>query len=131
MSSNLPQRWKPGQSGNPSGRPKGFKGLAAMIQKETGDGKELIEFALRIFRGLPDEKTKVAPSLQMRWDAMCFLVDRGYGKAVTPIDLTVGEGSHLEDLDMKRLSTEELNQIERAFSVVERARQPVIDVGDE
>ena len=43
----LPPRWKPGQSGNPSGRP---KGLAHYIQDKTHKGRELIDWYLAIWR---------------------------------------------------------------------------------
>jgi hypothetical protein len=41
-------RWKLGQSGNPSGRP---KGLAYYIQGKTHKGRELINWYLAIWRG--------------------------------------------------------------------------------
>ena len=44
----LPPRWKPGQSGNPSGRP---KGLVHYIQDKTRKGRELIDWYLAIWRG--------------------------------------------------------------------------------
>jgi Family of unknown function (DUF5681) len=42
-------RWKPGQSGNPSGRPKGIKGY---LLERTHDGKDLADMALRIVAGV-------------------------------------------------------------------------------
>ena len=35
--------WKPGQSGNPSGRPKGTRGLAGYVLESTRGGKELVD----------------------------------------------------------------------------------------
>lgn len=121
-----------GKSGNPSGRPKGFKGLAAAIREQTSDGKDLVDFALKIFRGQPDEKTKIAPNLQMRWDAMVWLTDRGFGRAVTPIDLNVGEDSHMADLDMSGVPFAALQAADNALRAIEAASGPkVIDVDDE
>lgn len=40
-----------GQSGNPTGRPKGSAGLSALIGKATRDGKEIWEFMLGVMRG--------------------------------------------------------------------------------
>ena len=34
--------WKPGQSGNPSGRPKGTRDLAGYVLESTGGGRELV-----------------------------------------------------------------------------------------
>ncbi len=35
--------WKPGQSGNPSGRPKGTRDLAGYVLETTDGGKELVD----------------------------------------------------------------------------------------
>jgi hypothetical protein len=40
-------RWKPGQSGNPSGRP---KGVGPVVRDATMGGKELVEILLEIAR---------------------------------------------------------------------------------
>ena len=42
--------WKPGQSGNPSGRPKGTRDLAGYVLETTDGGKELIDSLLAILR---------------------------------------------------------------------------------
>ena len=47
--------WKPGQSGNPSGRPKGTRDLAGYVLETTGGGKELVDALVSIARGvMPD-----------------------------------------------------------------------------
>lgn len=66
----------PGQSGNPSGRP---KGLGLRIREQTREGEELIEFALEIMRGL------TLANQALRFDAMMWLADRGWGK---PLQIT-------------------------------------------
>ena|GEM_PF-5483654 len=35
--------WKPGQRGNPSGRPKGTRDLAGYVLETTNGGKELVD----------------------------------------------------------------------------------------
>jgi hypothetical protein len=38
--------WQPGQSGNPSGRPKGTRDLAGYVLETTDGGKELVDALL-------------------------------------------------------------------------------------
>ena len=35
--------WKPGQSGNPSGKPRGTRDLAGYVLETTDGGKELVD----------------------------------------------------------------------------------------
>ena len=63
-------RFLPGHSGNPGGRPVGFHNY---IQERTGDGSELTDFVLSVFR---DENA----SNKERMDAATWLADRGFGK---------------------------------------------------
>jgi len=67
-------RFIAGQSGNPGGRPGGFR---SHIKDSTDEGSELIEFVLSVFRGEHGEDTR-----QRTW-----LADRGFGKS------TVNAGS--------------------------------------
>jgi hypothetical protein len=59
-----------GVSGNPGGRP---KGLVRRIREETGDGEELVDYMLRVFRA-ESESTKT------RVEAASWLADRGFGR---------------------------------------------------
>ena len=43
--------WQPGQSGNPSGRPKGTRDLAGYVLETTDGGKELVDALVCIARG--------------------------------------------------------------------------------
>lgn len=62
----------PGQSGNPGGRP---KGLRSLIREQTGDGAELVAFALDVLRG------KRRAMMRQRLEALYWLADRGFGKS--------------------------------------------------
>ena len=54
--------WKPGQSGNPSGRPKGTMDLAGYVLETTDDGKELVDALVSIARGvMPSVPVQEAP----------------------------------------------------------------------
>ena len=44
--------WQPGQSGNPSGRPRGTRDLAGYVHETTDGGKELIDTLVSIARGV-------------------------------------------------------------------------------
>ena len=44
--------WQPGQSGNPSGRPKGTRDLAGYVLETTDGGKELVDALLSIAKGV-------------------------------------------------------------------------------
>ena len=74
--SNSPQnrdqigRCSKGTSGNPGGRPVGFR---EQIKESTADGSELVEVVLNVLR---DENA----SNRERMEAATWLADRGYGK---------------------------------------------------
>lgn len=70
--------FKPGQSGNPQGRAKGF---GALIREQTKDGAELVAFALALLRG-GDVK------LEQRFEAAQWLADRGWGRPVQATEMT-------------------------------------------
>ena len=63
-------RFLAGQSGNPSGRPKGFR---AYIQESTAEGNELVDVVLAVLR----DQTA---SNRERMEAATWLADRGFGK---------------------------------------------------
>ena len=67
---DLTGRFIAGQSGNPSGRPKGFR---AYIQESTAEGNELVEVVLGVLR----DQTA---SNRERMEAATWLADRGFGK---------------------------------------------------
>jgi len=63
-------RFLAGQSGNPGGRPVGFR---EQIKQSTADGSELVEVVLSVLR---DENA----SNRERMDAATWLADRSFGK---------------------------------------------------
>lgn len=110
-------RWKPGVSPNPSGKGKGFAALCKAIRAETGQGKELMDFALRVFRGEPDEKSGKIPAHDDRWKALEWLADRAFGKAVTPIDLSVvDEVQDADDFDPASIPRAARDELDRAYA---------------
>ncbi len=66
--------FKPGQSGNPAGRPK--NPLAAIIREETKEGREIVDKVLFILR-TSEKNGEIL-------DAAIFLRDTGWHKPITP-----------------------------------------------
>jgi hypothetical protein len=67
--------------------------LARLARNRTGDGLELIEFALSVLRGEAigrtgkGESEVETPSIRDRIEAMKWLADRGWGKAVETVEI--------------------------------------------
>ena len=53
--------WQPGQSGNPSGRPKGTRDLAASVLEATDGGKMMVDALISIAKGEMPEPMKGDP----------------------------------------------------------------------
>lgn len=75
--------WKPGQSGNPSGRPKGIRDLAGYVLEPTDGGKELVDALVSITRGVmlntpvqegsrPMKDQQVGPADQLKPKRCCW-----------------------------------------------------------
>ena len=88
--------WKPGQSGNPSGRPKGTRDLAGYVLETTGGGKELVDALVSIARGVmpnvavqegsrPRKDQQVRPADQLK--AIEMFLDRGFGRSPQQLNL--------------------------------------------
>jgi len=114
--------WKPGQSGNPSGRPRGTRDLAGYVLETTDGGKELVDALVSIARGVmpnvavqngsrPRKDQQVRPADQLK--AIEMLLDRGFGKSPQQLDVA----HSVSDRPLEHLSDETLRLL------VENARQ--------
>ena len=101
--------WKPGQSGNPSGRPKGTRDLAGYVLETTDGGKELVDALICIARGAvpnlavqkgsrPRKDQQVRPADQLK--AIEMLLDRGFGRSPQHLDIA----HSVTDRPLKHLS---------------------------
>ena len=114
--------WKPGQSGNPSGRPKGTRDLVGYVRETTDGGKELVGAMVSIARGVmpnlavqessrPRKDQQVRPADQLK--AIEMLLDRGFGRSPQQLDIA----HSVSDRPLEHLSDETLQLL------VENARQ--------
>jgi len=122
--------WQPGQSGNPSGRPKGTRDLAGYVLETTDGGKELVDALICIARGVmpnvpvqegsrPRKDQQVRPADQLK--AIEMLLDRGFGRSPQQLDIAHNVSSrpleHLSD-ETLRLLVENARQLEEGGGVV-------------
>jgi len=112
--------FKPGQSGNPSGRPPGFN---ALIRDKTLDGLTLVEHAISLLQGKAVNGLTPSPELSFR--ALEWLADRGWGKAVQNVEHS-GTMIHAWDI-LKDLSNEQLEAIAEAARVQNEAMASAIE----
>jgi hypothetical protein len=116
--------FKPGQSGNPGGRP---KGLAARVREQMPE-EELVAGMIRIAKGLKvaGQKPTVAEIIRARE----WLADRGHGKA--PIFAPIEGENPLELDDVSRevaATLDELAARREAAAAGEGEAPAVADAG--
>ena len=122
--------WRPGQSGNPSGRPRGTRDLAGYVLETTDGGKELVDALVSIARGVmpdvpvqegsrPRKDQQVRPADQLK--AIEMLLDRGFGRSPQQLDIAHSVSNrpleHLSD-ETLRLLVENGRQLEKGSGVV-------------
>lgn len=114
------QEWQPGQSGNPSGRPKGF---GALIRERTNNGEDAVTLALQIMAGETIDGEK--PNLKLRFQAMEWVVDRGWGRAVAVVEHTGGISLDVHIFD--GIDSDKLRLIVAAAKVLDDESSQVIE----
>lgn len=122
---NSKGHYLPGQSGNPYGKPKGFKGAAQMIRELTNDGADLIKFAHTVWLNENGVYTT-----QQQIDAHAWLADRLWGRAPQVIEAQIEthnvsiEGS----IDLARLSVDQLTSLESLLTQATGGIAPVTQI---
>lgn len=74
--------FKPGQSGNKLGRPKGAAGLAKYAAEKTNNGQDVIDFLLSVMRN-------TRAGIKTRIEAAKALLDRTAGKPMQPSEIAM------------------------------------------
>ena len=124
--------WQPGQSGNPSGRPRGTRDLTSYVLETTDGGKELVDALLSIARGVmpylaaqegtrPRKDQQVRPADQLK--AIEMLLDRGFGRSPQQLDIA----HSVTDRPLKHLSDETLRLLVEYSQQLEEGSGVVID----
>ncbi len=89
-------RWKKGESGNPSGRPKGSVSLEAELRRRLSDGEE----GERLVQGLISQAIRQALGGDFRF--FNLILERLDGKVADKVHLQ-NEGPLFDEEDIKRL----------------------------
>ena len=124
--------WQPGQSGNPSGRPRGTRDLAGYVLETTDGGKELVDALVSIARGTmpnvavqegsrPRKDQQVRPADQLK--AIEMLLDRGFGRSPQQLDVA----HSVSDRPLEHLSDETLRLLVENARQLEEGRGVVVD----
>ncbi len=109
--------WKPGQSGNPAGRPKGAVGLAGYIREQSDNGKLFVDLLIRVAMCETEYLDKHKVTLDHRLEAMRILLNRGYGRAVDTLVLG-GGGSSLSEIIVQHFEQREAERVKDTQTVV-------------
>ncbi len=119
--------WKLGQSGNPSGKPRGTKDLTGYVLGTTDGGKELVDVLMSIAKGVmpnvpvqEDSRPRKTAGVASRpVEAIEMLLDRGFGRSPQQLDIA----HSLSNRPLKSLSDGTL------WLLVENGRQLEEDSG--
>jgi hypothetical protein len=91
-------KWLPGESGNPSGRPKSIFELAELARAHTAA-------AIKTLAAIMNDKEVAEPA---RIAAACALLDRGYGKPVMSVAGLIETGARPQPFEHDRLDDVEV-----------------------
>ena len=125
--------WQPGQSGNPSGRPRGTRDLACYVLETTDGGKEPVDALVCIARGVmpnvavqedsrPRKDQRVRPADQLK--AIEMLLDRGFGRSPQQLDIA----HSVTDRPLEHLSDETLRLLVENARKLKEGNDMVVDV---
>jgi len=118
--------WRPGQSGNPNGRPLTVSSLSRYVHQETERGIEIVNLFLAVMRGekIPwrnSRRTRL-PTLGERLLAAQWLADRGWGKAREMVTIEDDTGTPEERRAVLHAMTDDERALMAALLARARAR---------
>jgi len=93
-----------------SGRPKGYKGLARSIMKESKNGDEFRDFLFKTFRNESGAHTH-----KQQVEALKMLLDRGLGKPLATV-IELDSEDHPALIPIDDISPEGLSDVARALA---------------
>jgi hypothetical protein len=115
-----PASWRPGQSGNPRGRPPKGNALTEAVRAKV-DTAELVDIALDLARNGEAESTRL--------QALAWLRDSGYTRPAERHEVgPVGATDAHDDVDYDALSVDQLRELDRAEREYEARRAAVLGV---
>lgn len=117
---NRSGQFRPGESGNPSGRPKAF---ASLIRAKSVEGEKLVSFAFKVLDG--EEVNGVKPSIELSFRALEWLADRGWGKAVQNVEHS-GQLTHTWDM-LAGLDLESVKALALAYMALQEQKAQAIE----
>lgn len=106
-----PASWRPGQSGNPKGRPRKGNALTEAV-RESAEPHELVAIALELARNGESESTRL--------QALAWLRDSGYTRPAERHEVAAVAAD--DDSDLDGLTVEQLRELHEAEVAHERHR---------
>lgn len=103
--------WVKGQSGNPKGQPRRSAIMARLVRNATEDGATLVAFAVSVLKGEEREtivtkdgaEVSIPASMDHKIEALKWLADRGFGKAVETVEIVDDREGMVMPLAAERL----------------------------
>ena len=86
-----------------------------LVREATHHGRDLVDWVMAVFQG-DEDKAGMTIKPAMRWDALVWLADRGYGRPVQSVNVSGADGGPVRVLDLTLLAAADLDQLEAVLS---------------
>lgn len=133
--------WKPGQTGNPKGRPTRGNSISERVAAATRNGQRPLKLLDSVCRGYvtiqrvnPETKEReeiiLRPKVSEMIQAAELLLAYQWGKPVTSIDLQ-STVTHIEASPLRQYTLAELQAMLAQADAIEGAVMPALSAGDD